>query len=605
MNASDHIMELAVKGRYHFSTGEFARATGSSVNAARASIRRLRKKGLVATPYRGFHVIVPPEYRSIGCLPADQFIGQLMEHLEISYYVALLSAARYHGAAHQQPQVFQVIVKKNRPPIECGRVRVNFVSRRNIDEIPVVPFNTPRGPVLVSSPEATAFDLVGYSAHTGGLDNTASVLTELSESIDPKRLMSVAALSPAPWAQRLGYIFSVIGAEEHADALADYIAQSSHENVSLDPAGSRVGTVREARWKLFVNALLEPDLRFPLISAPGSTSPFHGMSKVPDKHEALALRYAPVLKQKVSRHNPRGDLITRVNMSGDLEGLVDNWAYVSDKRNELPAAGYYSVVETGTHYFILYAFYHGQDWYDGDRLTDKIRKMFDEHLHDMEGALAVVTKRRDEADERVDAFMTISHLHFYCYAGWMKSELEYLYPDAGWENGIRGMTEGIDGGIWPMEDRGRMRFSLYAQAKGHGIRGDLKGWGSEKHIIPYYPSLTESGVPDVDESESGEPWARLFRDVRYRLIDFHEPGGLWENRNNPNVFQENGKGQAAFVILDDNGRVAGSANPPWGWEDVDDRHDCGLIALDPARLVYDYLDGFPEFSLEYIYNPYI
>jgi predicted transcriptional regulator of viral defense system len=260
VRASDYIIEMASSGRYHFSTGELARATGSSVNAARASIRRLRKKGQLATPYRGFHVIVPPEYRSIGCLPADQFIGQLMNHVGLSYYAGLLCAARYHGATHQQPQVFQVIVRKNRPPIECGRVRVNFVARRNIDEIPVVSFNTPRGPVLVSSPEATAFDLVGYPVHAGGLDNTASVLAELSESIDRKKLISVAALSPAPWAQRLGYLFALIGADEIADAVADYIAQSSHETVSLDPAGSGVGAVRESRWKLFVNTEVEPDL---------------------------------------------------------------------------------------------------------------------------------------------------------------------------------------------------------------------------------------------------------------------------------------------------------------------------------------------------------
>ncbi len=260
MRASDYITSLSASGQYHFSTVEFARTAGLSLVAARAAIRRLRKRGLIATPYRGFNVIVPPEYRSIGCLPADQFIGQLMEHLGLSYYAALLSAARYHGAAHQQPQVFQVIVKKNRPPIECGRVRVSFIARRNIDEIPVVSFNTPHGPILVSSPEATAFDLVGYPAQTGGLDNVATVLAELSESIDPKKLISITALSPSPWTQRLGYLFALIGADELADAVADYIAQSSHETVSLDPAGTGVGAVRESRWKLFVNTEVEPDL---------------------------------------------------------------------------------------------------------------------------------------------------------------------------------------------------------------------------------------------------------------------------------------------------------------------------------------------------------
>jgi predicted transcriptional regulator of viral defense system len=260
MKASDHIAKLAAQGRYHFSTQEIAQIMEVSLTAVRAALRRLKQKDLIATPYRGFHVIVAPEYRGIGCLPADQFIGQLMEHLGLSYYVALLSAARYHGAAHQQPQIFQVMVRKNRPPLDCGGVRVAFVARRNIEKIPTVSFNSPRGPVLVSSPEATAFDLVGYSAHAGGLDNAATVLAELSESINPQELESIAAFSPAPWAQRLGFLFSLVGADEHADALSEHLARTHHETVLLDPSGSKSGALRDARWKLLINMEVEPDL---------------------------------------------------------------------------------------------------------------------------------------------------------------------------------------------------------------------------------------------------------------------------------------------------------------------------------------------------------
>ena len=260
MIASDHIAKLAAQGRYHFSTQEIAQIMGASLTAVRAALRRLKQKGLIATPYRGFHVIVAPEYRGIGCLPADQFIGQLMEHLGLRYYVALLSAARYHGAAHQQPQVFQVMVQKNRPSLDCGGVRVAFVARWNIVKIPTVSFNSPRGLVLVSRPAATAFDLVGYPAHAGGLDNAATVLSELSESINPQELEYTAALSPTPWAQRLGYLLSLVGAYEHADALSEYVARSSHDTVLLDPSGSRSGAIRDARWKLMINMEVEPEL---------------------------------------------------------------------------------------------------------------------------------------------------------------------------------------------------------------------------------------------------------------------------------------------------------------------------------------------------------
>lgn len=270
MTATDHIRDLASHGLYHIPTEQAAQRLGVSITAARAALRRLRDKGLVAVPYRGFHVIVPPEYARLGCLPAEQFVPQLMEHLGVPYYAGLLTAARYHGAAHQQPQIFQVMVPANRPAIRCGQVRVAFVARHNAAEMPTVRLNTPRGYVAVSTPEATAFDLVGYPRHSGGLSNVATVLTELAESLDPALLVSLAHLSPVPVAQRLGYLLeTVVGRAECTGALADYVRRAGAETVPLSTAHKQ-GDVsslllggkaeRNRRWKLAVNVDLEPDL---------------------------------------------------------------------------------------------------------------------------------------------------------------------------------------------------------------------------------------------------------------------------------------------------------------------------------------------------------
>jgi predicted transcriptional regulator of viral defense system len=260
MLAAGIVTEWAAAGRYHFSTEDAASALGSSVPTARAALRRLREKGAVAMPHRGFWVVVPPEYRRLGCLPPEQFVPQLMTQLGLEYYGALLSAARYHGAAHQQPQIFQVMVERNRPPLSCGEVRVSFVARRNVGEIPTVSFNTPRGVIRISSPEATAFDVVGYPGHAGGLDNVATVLAELAESIAPDRLAALAPLSPVPWAQRLGFLLSQVDASDRAEELAAYVERHARETVPLDPGVDDPSAVRDARWKLLVNAEVEPDL---------------------------------------------------------------------------------------------------------------------------------------------------------------------------------------------------------------------------------------------------------------------------------------------------------------------------------------------------------
>ena len=135
---SNYIEGLLRGGQHHFATEDVVVALGGGRSAVVRALARLRAKGEVATPQRGFYVVVPPEYRSLGCLPPEQFVPQLMEWAGGPYYIALLSAAAFHGAAHHRPQRAQVMVRKPRSPIVCGHVRVDFHVRAGIEEVAVV-----------------------------------------------------------------------------------------------------------------------------------------------------------------------------------------------------------------------------------------------------------------------------------------------------------------------------------------------------------------------------------------------------------------------------------------------------------------------------------
>lgn len=260
MLAVNFVSSLMSKGRYTFTVTQAAEGLGQSLVATRAALRRLGKKGEIAMPYRGFWVIVPPEYRSIGCLPPEQFIPQLMEHLGESYYAGLLSAAEYHGAAHHRPQVFQVVVTKNRPDIDCGNVRVRFIARKNTADIPTVPFKTPRGYLQLSTPEATAFDLVGYPERAVGLDNVANILAELAEKLDGKKLAEVAKLSPIAWAQRLGYLLEFIEAETISAELAGYVDRLRPVPTPLVKSKPFKGAQMDERWRVMINGEVETEI---------------------------------------------------------------------------------------------------------------------------------------------------------------------------------------------------------------------------------------------------------------------------------------------------------------------------------------------------------
>ena len=256
-NARSYIDGLAARGRYHFTPQEAREALGGTRDAVMLALHRLSRKGLVAHPAHGFYVIVPPKYRQLGCLPADQFIPVLMEQLGLGYYVGLLSAAQYHGAAHHRPQEFQVVTGKKRRGIARGAVRVVFVVRKRLADVPAQLFNTPRGTIRVSTVEATAVDLIGYPHHVGGLEHAATVIAELAERIDPERLVAAARTAPMPWAQRLGYLLDVAGEADKAELLKRYVREEARDIAPLIPAMSRAGAVRDAGWKLDANADVE------------------------------------------------------------------------------------------------------------------------------------------------------------------------------------------------------------------------------------------------------------------------------------------------------------------------------------------------------------
>ncbi|NUN15592.1 MAG: hypothetical protein HUU55_18365 [Myxococcales bacterium] len=180
-----------------------------------------------------------------------------MEYFEEPYHVAPLNAAAYHGAAHQAPMVFQVMVAKSRRGLSCGGVRVDFVARQDMASTPVVERNVPTGVLRIVSP--AALEIVGYPERFGYLNNVATVLAELTESIDGDALAAEARRAPVAWVQRLGYLLVLVGGNELADHLHGVLAQRSVFTVPLAPWQNMEGAPRDARWQVAINTDVEPD----------------------------------------------------------------------------------------------------------------------------------------------------------------------------------------------------------------------------------------------------------------------------------------------------------------------------------------------------------
>jgi len=261
---SDYINELSRHGRSSFTIQQTQKELGKSLKAIYSSIEHLLAKNELASPAKGFYVIVPPEYQVLKCLPAEHFIPYLMEHWQCSYYVGLLTAARYHGASHQAAQVFQVMIEgRSRPKIICGKVTIHFIANRHLNATPIQTLSTAKSVLKVSTPEGTAMDLLNFANQAGGLNHIATILTELQESMKPDKLRVLTEINTSvAWKQRLGYLLEVIGAPELANVLKKHLSQQRRiDYIPLMPGLEKSKDApRSAVWKIIENATIESDI---------------------------------------------------------------------------------------------------------------------------------------------------------------------------------------------------------------------------------------------------------------------------------------------------------------------------------------------------------
>lgn len=254
------ITALPQSGRYAFTRSEAERFSGGSAESVKMTLYRLQQKGWIARPRRDFLVVVPAEYRSAGSPPASWFIDDLMRHLGRRYYVALLTAAALHGAAHQKPVSFQVITDSAERDIEVGRVRIEFHTKSRLDQAAVQRMQTETGSMVVSTPETTAFDLVRYPAAAGYWNNVATVLSELAESLEGGRLAASAKRASRSDVQRLGWLLDLLDERTLADALAAALAGRRLQSTPLNCLRKAAGARLDPRWQVLVNDEVDPDL---------------------------------------------------------------------------------------------------------------------------------------------------------------------------------------------------------------------------------------------------------------------------------------------------------------------------------------------------------
>lgn len=222
--AAGFIDQQLAAGRVAFPLARLVEATGLSPLAARKQLERLG--GQVVQPSRRhpFFLFVPPEHRAMGAPPIAWWLDDFFNWLGLPYYLALQSAAETYGSAPQALQVTQIMTSKPRREIVLGRLRLQFFVKRHPEHTPTESLASAYAPLAVSTPEATAFDLIRYAARLGGIGRAAETLRPLIPRMRIPELKRVlAAENETSTAQRLGYIIERSGNAKLASAVCDWL----------------------------------------------------------------------------------------------------------------------------------------------------------------------------------------------------------------------------------------------------------------------------------------------------------------------------------------------------------------------------------------------
>lgn len=324
---------------------------------------------------------------------------------------------------------------------------------------------------------------------------------------------------------------------------------------------------------------------------PSETSvfPFEPLSR--DPYLKLAGHWAPFIAQE-TWFQPKSDYIARFDLDGDWSG-ENNWDNADVGSSQ--AYVYYAVMETATHWFLIYNIFHPRDYSD---------KCVAGTCHENDNEGLILTVRKDgSAFGRLEAMETLAHNNVYSHTA---------------DPSIQAGAHNIDG---PIELVDESHPAVFIEAGGHGVYGSS---GPHSRYVVDTDTFTASpGVTYLYTGLAERPEHPDDRRVGYELLPIwdhwwvraHEGSGR-EDRSFDAYYRYEPVGnrpRAPYPEIAGSfwGRAqsANKAKPFWGWHDNRTRKKgvlaTGQWALDPAYSVSQNLRFGEPVSTAYTFNPYL
>lgn len=263
MNAKEYIKHLLSIENYSFSLKEITQHTNGEGTSLKFELARLIEKKEIVNLRKGFYLIIPPRYSKQGQVPIQLYIEKLFKYLNRNYYLGFYSAAKFHGASHQQTQRDYLMTEKTKlNDIKKNTFDIRFFTTSKWSNKNIIEKKSDAGIFKISSPALTAVDLIHHQTKLGGLNRMLAIIEELAEEINQNDIAELLTWYPhKSTLQRFGFLLEEVGADENlSNQIKIHLKKSKFFPVLLSPkTGQKPGAV-DNFWKVAINIKLESDL---------------------------------------------------------------------------------------------------------------------------------------------------------------------------------------------------------------------------------------------------------------------------------------------------------------------------------------------------------
>jgi len=263
LTIANYIKQLQSYEEYAFSWNELLKNCNKTETSLKRELSRLVEKKEIVNLRKEFYLIIPPRYSKQGQLPIQLYIDKLFKNLGREYYLGFYSAAKFHGASHQQVQ--QDYIMMSAPAfsnIKKNAIGIRFLATSKWPKKNILKKKSDAGIFKLSSPALTSVDLIHHQTKLGGLNRMLAILEELFEEISQNDIAELLVWYPhKSTLQRFGFLLEELQADKNlTKQIVSHLQKSKFFPVLLSPQSKQKPGAIDNSWKVDVNIKLENDL---------------------------------------------------------------------------------------------------------------------------------------------------------------------------------------------------------------------------------------------------------------------------------------------------------------------------------------------------------